>query len=165
MSRAGYLRVLTPLAGLLAASLSLLVVGQGALGLVCEPSWSTVASGEHINKPSAIATISSNDIWVVGSTKDTAHPIRTGAEHWNGSSWSQIPIPDVGTQANALNGVAALTSQDVWAVGYSTSSGRQNTLIERWNGTQWRVVPSPNAGTSTSNSIEEAATWTPSRSV
>jgi hypothetical protein len=54
MSRAGYLRVLASVAGLLAASLSLLVVGQGALGLVCEPSWSTVASGEHINKPSAI---------------------------------------------------------------------------------------------------------------
>ena len=90
---------------------------------------------EHLRKPSAIAAIASNDIWVVGSTKDTAHAIRTGAEHWNGSSWSQVPAPDVGTGANALNGVDASASNNVWAVGYSTSSGRQNTLIERWNGT------------------------------
>jgi len=88
MTRTGYLRVLAPLAGLLAASLSLLVVVVGAKGLVCGPSWSTVVSAEHLRKPSAIATIASNDIWVVGSTKDTAHAIRTGAEHWNGSSWS-----------------------------------------------------------------------------
>jgi hypothetical protein len=143
MTRKGYFRVLAPLAGLLAASLSLLVVGPGANGLVCGPSWSTVASSEHLNKPRAIATIASNDVWVVGSMKKNEDVIRTGAEHWDGSSWSQVPTPDVGAGENALNGVDALASKDVWAVGYS---GR-NTLIERWNGTQWRVVASPNAGT------------------
>src|SRR5215216_490195 len=151
MRRTGYLRVLVPLAGFLAASLALLVVGAGANGLVCGPSWSTVASAEHLRKPSAIATIASNDIWVVGSTKDTAHAIRTGAEHWDGSSWSQVPVPDVGTGENMLNGVDASTSNNVWAVGYSGLSGRYSTLIERWNGTQWRVVTSPNADTNGDN--------------
>ena len=79
MTRTGYYSVLAPLVGLLAASLSLLVVGPGANGLVCGPSWSTLASGEHLRRPSAIATITSNDIWVVGSTKDAAHP-RKGRE-------------------------------------------------------------------------------------
>jgi Bacterial Ig-like domain/FG-GAP-like repeat len=151
MTMTGYLRVLAPLAGLLAASLSLLVFGAGANGLVCEPSWSTLASSEHLRKPSAIATIASNDIWVVGSTKDTTHAIRTGAEHWDGSSWSQVPAPDVGTGANALNGVDALASNDIWAVGYSEVSGRYSTLIEHWDGTRWRIVTSPNAGTSGDN--------------
>src|SRR5215217_1208817 len=151
MMRTGYFRVLAPLAGLLAASLALLVMGAGANGLVCGPSWSTVASAEHLRKPSAIATIASNDIWVVGSTKDTAHAIRTGAEHWDGSSWSQVPVPDVGTGENMLNGVDASTSNNVWAVGYSGLSGRYSTLIERWNGTQWRVVTSPNADTNGDN--------------
>jgi hypothetical protein len=67
--------VIVVVAGLLAASLSLLVVGQSADGLVCGPSWSTVASSEHIKMPRAIAPIASNDTWVVGSTKDTAHAI------------------------------------------------------------------------------------------
>ena len=123
MTRTVYLRVLAPLAGLLAASLSLLVIGPGANGLVCGPSWSTVASSEHLHKPSAIATIASNDIWVVGSTKKTRNTIRTGAEHWDGSSWSRFPTPDVGTGENMLNGVDASASNNVWAVGYSGSAG------------------------------------------
>ena len=153
ITRTSYYRVLAPLVGLMAASFSLLLVGPDADSLVCGPSWSTVASGEHLNKPSAIATITRNDIWVVGSTRDTANPVRTGAEHWDGTSWSQFPAPDIGTGANALNGVDALASNNVWAVGYSTHSGRQKTLIERWNGTQWRVVTSPNAGTSGDNTL------------
>jgi hypothetical protein len=143
MTRTGYLRVLAPLAGLLVASLSLLAIGPGANGLVCGPSWSTAASSEHLNKPRAIAAIASDDIWIVGSTKKNAAPIRTGAEHWDGSSWSRFPTPDVGTGENQLNGVDALASNNVWAVGYSA----KNTLIEHWDGTQWRVVMSPNAGT------------------
>jgi hypothetical protein len=131
MTRTGYFRVLAPLAGLLAASLSLLVIGPGANGLVCGPSWSTVASSEHLKKPRAIATIASNDIWVVGSTRKNEDLIRTGAEHWDGSSWSLSPTPDVGTGENMLNGVDASASKDVWAVGYSG----HDTLIEHWDGT------------------------------
>ena len=149
MRRTGYLRVLAPLAGLLAVSLSLLVVGPGASGLVCGASWSTVASSEHLKKPRAIATIASNDIWIVGSTRKTEGVIRTGAEHWDGSSWSQVPTPDVGAGENALNGVDASASKDVWAVGYSG----HNTLIEHWDGTQWRVVTSPNADTNGDNAL------------
>ena len=137
----------------MAASLSLLVIEPGANGLVCEPSWSTVASSEHLPKPSAIATIASNDIWVVGSTRKSEEYIRTGAEHWDGSSWSQFPTPDVGTGENMLNAVDASASNDVWAVGYSGVSGRYNTLIEHWDGTQWRVVTSPNAGTTGDNTL------------
>jgi hypothetical protein len=151
MSRQGYYRVLVPLAGLLTASLLLMVMGPGTHGLVCGPSWSTVTSGEHLTKPRAIAAIASNDIWVVGSTKKSSGNIRTGADHWNGSSWSVSSTPDVGTGTNMLNGVDALASKDVWAVGSSTSAGRSQTLIERWNGAQWRVVKSPNAGTSSDN--------------
>ena len=142
----------------MAASLSLLLVGPGANRLICEPSWSTVASSEHLRKPSAIATIASNDIWVVGSTKDTAHDIRTGAEHWDGSSWSQTAAPDVGTGENMLNGVDAASSKDVWAVGYSGVSGSYKTLIEHWDGTQWRVVASPNAGTTGENTLTSVDT-------
>ena len=153
MTKKGYFSVLVSLAGLLAASLSLLVVGTGANGLVCGPSWSTVASGEHLNRPSAIATIASNDMWLVGGTRDTTGNIRTGAEHWDGSSWSQISVPDVGTKDNMLNGVDASASKDVWAVGYSGVTGRYSTLIEHWDGTQWRVVASPNATTSGDNAL------------
>ena len=91
MTRMGYFSVLASLVGLLAASLSLFVIVPGASGLVCGPSWSTVASSAHLRKPSAIATIASNDVWVVGSTKDTVHAIRTGAEHWDAVAGPNSP--------------------------------------------------------------------------
>ena len=116
------------------------------------PSWRTVASGGHLTRPSAIAAIAGNDIWIVGSVSDAVRDVRTGAEHWNGRSWSRFPVPDVGNGGGMLNGVDALARNNVWAVGYS-SSGRLKTLIERWNGTHWRVVESPNAGTNRDNTL------------
>jgi len=119
------------------------------------PSWRTVASRAHLNRPSAIAAIAGNDVWVMGSVSDSVRDVRTGAAHWNGRSWSRVPVPDVGNGAGMLNGVDALARNYVWAVGYS-SSGHQKTLIERWNGTNWRLVSSPNAGgTSRNNTLTD----------
>jgi len=57
-----------------------------------------------------------------------------------GSDWVIVlrPTPTPGWPSG-LNGVAAISSNDVWAVGNST-----NTLTEHWNGHAWSVVPSPN---------------------
>src|SRR5207253_1359432 len=67
--------------------------------------------------------------------------IRTLVEHWNGSQWSVVPSPN-GAGNNALNGVAAVSANDVWAVG----SISNQTLIEHWDGTQWNIVPNPGNG-------------------
>ena len=40
---------------------------SGQNGLDNGPSWRTVPSGGHLRRPSAIAAIAGNDIWVVGS--------------------------------------------------------------------------------------------------
>lgn len=58
-----------------------------------------------------------------------------------------VPSANVGsTNNNFLFAVSALSSNDVWAVGSYTLSGR--TLVEHWNGTAWSVVSSPSPGTS-----------------
>ena len=54
--------------------------------------------------------------------------------------WQFVSSPNVGTGDNRLEGVAAVSAKDVWAVG----SGPGGTLTEHWNGTQWSIVPSPN---------------------
>jgi hypothetical protein len=53
---------------------------------------------------------------------------------------SPSPGPYVG-----LFGVSALSSQDVWSVGYYIKTGQSSwrTLIEHWNGKRWTVVRSP----------------------
>ena len=91
----------------------------------------------------AVAALSANDIWAVGSGFGTL------IEHWNGTQWSIVTSPSPGSEYNDLNGVAAIAANDVWAVG-SYSNNPQvpdtNTLIEHWNGTKWSFVTSPSPG-------------------
>jgi hypothetical protein len=47
-----------------------------------------------------------------------------------------------------LNGVAALSSNDIWALGsWSNSSNISKTLTLHWNGGSWKIVPSPSRNT------------------
>ena len=46
------------------------------------------------------------------------HGDTDAVEHWNGTSWAIVPSPNMGTGNNHLNGVAAVSASDVWAVGY-----------------------------------------------
>ncbi len=94
MTRTNHLRVVSAFAALFAAVLLLLLAVAGAPGLECGPSWRTIAEDGMFKKPRAIAAIAKNDIWVVGS-KEAGGTIRTGAEHWNGKSWSLFPTPNV----------------------------------------------------------------------
>jgi|GEM_PF-5114162 len=64
--------------------------------------------------------------------------------------WNISASPNVGAGSNQLNGVAAISASDIWAVGFaypSTSTGVSQTLTEQWNGTSWSVVPSLSDGT------------------
>jgi hypothetical protein len=74
-----------------------------------------------------VATVAANDIWAVGYTAAAAL-----IEHWDGTQWQVVPNP--ATQG-ALQGAAAISATNVWAVG--------GALIEHWNGQQWQVVSNP----------------------
>ena len=132
----------------------LVVAMPGARALVCESSWSKIPSPDQLDNPRAITPVANGDAWVVGSKKTRARDVATGAAHWNGTSWSLVSTPNAGAGFNALLGVDAVASRNVWAVGYAYTDVPNNnyeTLAERWNGSQWQVVPSPNAGTSPFN--------------
>ena len=67
--------------------------------------------------------------------------------HWDGASWSDSPSPGKLGPFNALDGIDAVSADDVWAVGYS----KYGSLIEHWDGTSWSVVPSHANGFLTSS--------------
>ncbi len=71
--------------------------------------------------------------------------------------WRVAPSPNIGAGDNSLVGVAAVDTDDVWAVGLSVNSSIVQTLAEHWNGTTWSVVPSPNIGTGTNRLMDVAA--------
>ena len=69
-------------------------------------------------------------------------------EHWNGRAWTRVAAPAPAGQTDIqLNGVAATSSSNAWAVGFfDTSGGLARTVIEHWNGRAWKIQPSPNPG-------------------
>lgn len=99
---------------------------------------------------SSVAVVSPSDAWAVGS-----HYTPNGngkdnlIEHGNGTSWAVVPSPDVAIQ-DSLNGVAAISADDVWAVGnyfVNTPTGSEAlTLILHFDGHSWSVVSSPSPG-------------------
>jgi hypothetical protein len=62
-----------------------------------------------------------------------------------------VPSPIPSNSLNSvLNGVAAVSSNDAWAVGsYFINQFDTNTLIEHWNGSRWSIVSSPSPGPTT----------------
>jgi hypothetical protein len=98
------------------------------------------------SKFTAVSALAANDVYAVG---------RIGAnslvEHWNGSSWSQVAVPDPNPSnpaaVDSLKAVSARTTSDVWAVG--SYSGGPFSL--HFDGTSWKVFgfPTPSGSTET----------------
>ncbi len=129
---------------------------QATTAVTCG-AWNIVTSpnpGVGYARLSGVSAIKTNDVWAVGSYLWTVinqvQYYQTLIEHWDGTSWSVVPSPNVGSGNNFLDGVAALSAKNVWAVGsyYLQNQGPARTLIEHWDGTSWSIVPSPNVGTS-----------------
>jgi hypothetical protein len=114
-------------------------------GPAAEPADSTLAG---------VAAISSTDVWAVGEqinpTSLQSSPL---FEHWNGSAWSVVAGPALGQDAR-LTGVAAVSANDVWAVGRIGEAA----LTEHWNGTSWsRVAVAPPRGESSFHAVAATA--------
>jgi hypothetical protein len=117
-------------------------------------SWTVIPSpnqGARDDELLGIGAASPSAIWSVGYSNvgPYTNSLRTLAEFWNGTSWSIVPSPNPATQTgdyDALQGVAALSPSNVWAVGYSGcgSCYGDQSLIEHWNGTSWSIVSNPN---------------------
>jgi hypothetical protein len=95
---------------------------------------------------SAVAAASADDAWAVGFTGEAG--VDTGQttliERWDGSTWTGVPSPDPAGQGNVLYGVTAISADDAWAVGQTTTdSSVYKPLIMHWDGSSWSVVTSP----------------------
>jgi hypothetical protein len=86
----------------------------------------------------AVSASGPNDVWAVGyDSGDVNPPI---ADHWDGSGWS-AEIAGLPPGTRLLDGVAAISPTDAWAVGGGTSG----PTVFHWNGAKWHDVPYPNS--------------------
>jgi hypothetical protein len=86
-----------------------------------------------------IAALAANDVWAVGSSRNIGEDFRTLILHWNGSSWSITPSPNLPGE-NILYGVSARAANDVWAVGDSWDGITGRQIFLHWDGQSWRQV-------------------------
>jgi hypothetical protein len=88
-----------------------------------------------------------------GLTGSTAQAGGSGEDFPGPCGWRRVPSQNIDQDGdNILFGVAAVSTDDVWAVGrYGLLP--YYTLVEHWDGTAWTVVPSPNPSDS-SNELQ-----------
>lgn len=107
-------------------------------------SWSVIPSpnpSQEGDNLTAVTAIASNNVWAVGYFENNLESdILPLVEHFNGSVWSVVTAGVPTTGAIFVNGITAISSTDIWAVG---ESGNGPTNFEmHWNGTKWSVATS-----------------------
>ncbi len=73
--------------------------------------------GANQNTLLGVSELPSGLTWAAGYYLNANWVDQTLIQHWNGSTWTVIPSPSPGAQGNILYGIAALSDNDVWAVG------------------------------------------------
>lgn len=87
-----------------------------------------------------VLTESPTTAWAVGGQAHGIDPTAPLIERFAKSKWKVVPAgtSDFGT----LHAIAALTPDDIWAVGGDTSSSTRSLLLH-WNGTAWSQDTGP----------------------
>ena len=85
----------------------------------------------------SVTATPAGDLWAVGAA---ARPQQRGAfpliEHYDGTSWSIVASPTTFFDSN-LEGVAAVSANDVWAVGHARTPPTWQPLPMHWDGASW----------------------------
>jgi hypothetical protein len=98
----------------------------------------------------AVAALPSDRAWAVGQSGSGDGPTNAVILEWNGSAWTSVPVPGLGSQVGGLSGVAATSRSSAWAVGWESpvtiasanaagpgDTGTPQILILHWNGSAW----------------------------
>jgi hypothetical protein len=116
-----------------------LVHGASTPDSNCSKSWSVISSpnpGFEGDSFESIAAITGKDIWAVGYYSNGTNN-QGMTQHWDGTSWSVVP--DASPSNAVIMGVAAIATNDVWAVGGTGEQG----FTEHWDGSTWTAVANP----------------------
>lgn len=93
---------------------------------------------------SSLSLLSSSDVWLAGSNViPDSSIIRPLVEHWDGQHWQTLFPPNPGNFDGGLNGIAAVSDNDVWAVGNAYDTYDNFALAVHWDGRTWRTLPAP----------------------
>jgi hypothetical protein len=97
------------------------------------------------NRLSAVFENSPSDVWAVGSYAKCSgscgqQRIESLIEHFDGSTWTILPSPDVKGSDTVLTGVTATSATNAWASGYWGNASLGGALFEHWDGAHWHLL-------------------------
>jgi hypothetical protein len=99
--------------------------------------------------------VGASDVWAVGQAASARSGGKSLVEHWDGTSWTKVPIPASGKSFDALYSIDAtppgdlpidaLTPRQLWAVGFSNGSVENDVqaLIAHYDGSSWELQSGP----------------------
>lgn len=96
-----------------------------------------------------VAGVSADDVWVLGARYARPGPGRPccgsstetpRALHWDGVGWEDVELPS-GDDYLRLDDITAVSSDEVWAVGYR--GVESHPVVMRWDGQAWSERPLP----------------------
>jgi hypothetical protein len=108
---------------------------------VCALNWHEVVLPQPEDGQVAfhdVAGVSANDVWALGIHK-TDSAARMLIEHWDGSTWSIVPSPDVSIYPYGSGTLLAFASNDVWA----SVLGGEHPYLLKWDGSAWNLAELP----------------------
>jgi hypothetical protein len=124
-------------------------------------SWSPVANPLSA-KLLGVSALSPSDAWAVGGySAPRSHTVQTLILHWDGSTWTRVPSPNSTSSINQLEGVSAVSANDIWAVGDSGTPGHPafHALTLHWNGARWSTVPAPGGELHAVSGVSSRSAW------
>ncbi|MEP7060307.1 MAG: hypothetical protein ABI828_06205 [Actinomycetota bacterium] len=97
--------------------------------------------GTHASDLFGVTAISTNDVWAVGRWGRLNGAGHALVEHWDGSTWSTVPV---GLRNTILTSVSGSSASDVWVVGgpYYHAAHRRPVALH-WDGVSWTSEPLP----------------------
>ncbi len=105
--------------------------------------WALVTApdaGSLENLFEGVDALSPDAAWAVGHASSGAGDVPIVAQ-WDGAAWTLLPGP--GIAEGALLDVEAITTEEVWVVGYGGDPdlGTERAVALRWNGLEWEPAP------------------------
>jgi hypothetical protein len=113
-------------------------------------TWSAVRGpngGTVTNELLGASASDAHDLWAVGSSSSGGPPQPLIVRSDGSMEWEVVPGP-VLPLGGALEGVAAVSEEDAWAVGTQgdVATGEEQALLLRWDGSAWNAVRSDMGG-------------------
>jgi Phosphoesterase family len=90
-----------------------------------------------------VAAVSDTDVWAAGTYSGPDNAFHPLLEHWDGKSWSAVPVPGSPAPDGILTSVTSSPSQGVWAAGQLAMSAPDRQVVLHLKGSSWTVVPEP----------------------